>query len=58
MVYLFSTLFLFLGIAVGRVWRDRLFHDMCDQGQLLFKADGKWVGEPEAFEDIRGMFVE
>ena len=58
MIYVFSALFLLIGILAGFTIRDRLFHSMCDNGQLIFKCGRNWVGEDEAFADIRKMFIE
>ena len=50
--YLFPLVFFILGIGIGYKIRAKIFCLMVDQGQLVFKADGRWVGEAEAFVDI------
>jgi hypothetical protein len=58
MVYLFSTLFFVFGIYIGIRIALYIGGKLVEQGQAVFRADGKWQGEDEAFQSIRGMYIK
>jgi hypothetical protein len=58
MIYVFSAIFFVLGIAVGYKIQCRIFSLMANQGTLIFKSDGEWIGEPEAWQNLKEWLMK